>query len=146
MTLFTSALNLYPWFDRAYKYLKEFETLHVRPMSESDQYLYNTAFRRFRELMRDFKRLHRLKYAQYIVRIEAGLKKNSQGFFKYADRKLNASGYPSSKFFGSDCTRDLQSIAYLFAGFFQGVYVQDDWIPDSDGHKMSAIEVSEDEV
>jgi hypothetical protein len=46
----------YPWLDRelhnvdnnktkAHKYLKEFETLHVRPMTESDQCLNNTAFR-----------------------------------------------------------------------------------------------------
>jgi hypothetical protein len=55
-------------------------------------------------------------------------------------------------FLGSDCARDSQSIANLFAVFFQSVYVQDDWIPDgdlpnpSDGHKMSAIKVSEDEV
>jgi hypothetical protein len=71
----------YPWFDKelqnvdnnkmkTHKYLKEFKTLHVRPMSQSDQCLYDTAFRRFRELRRDFKSLHRLKYAQYIVRIE----------------------------------------------------------------------------
>jgi hypothetical protein len=69
----------YHWFDRelhnvdnnptkAHKYLREFQTLHVRPMSESDQCLY-TAFRRFRELRRDFKSLHLLKYAQYIVRV-----------------------------------------------------------------------------
>jgi hypothetical protein len=88
----------YPWFDRelhngdnnktkAHKYLKGFETLHVRSMSESDQCLYDTAFRRFRELRRDFKSLHRLKYAQYIVRIEGGLKNNPQEFFKYADIK-----------------------------------------------------------
>jgi hypothetical protein len=70
----------YSWFDRelhnvdnnrtkAHKYLREFQTFHVRPMSESDQCLYDTALRRFRELRRDFKSLHRLKYAQYIVRV-----------------------------------------------------------------------------
>jgi hypothetical protein len=132
--------------------LKEFETLYVRPMSESDQCLYDTAFHRFRELRRDFKGLHRLKYAQYIVRIEGGLKNTPRGFFKYADMKHNASGYPSSMFLGSNCAQDSQSIANLFAGFFQSLYVRDDWIPDGDlptpgeGHKMSAIEVSEDEV
>jgi hypothetical protein len=46
--------------------------------------------------------------------------------------KRNASSYPLSMFLGSDCARDSQSIANLFAGFFQGVYVQDDWIADSD--------------
>jgi hypothetical protein len=92
--------------------------------------LYDTAFRRFRDLRRDFKSLHRLKYAQYIVRIESGLKNNPRGFFKYADMKRNASGYLSSMFLGSDCFRDSQSIANLFAVFFQSVYVRDDWIPD----------------
>jgi hypothetical protein len=66
--------------------------------------------------------------------------------------KRNASSYPASMFLGSDCARNSQSIANLFAGFFQSVYVRDDWIPDDDqptpgaGHKMSAIEVSKDEV
>jgi hypothetical protein len=94
---------------KAHKYLKEFE--NVRPMSESDQCFYDTAFHRFRELRRDFKSLHRLKYAQYIVRIEGSLKNNPRGFFKYADMKRNASSYPSSTFLGSDCARDSQSIA-----------------------------------
>jgi hypothetical protein len=120
----------YPWFGRelhnvdnnktkAHKYLKEFETLHVRPMSELDQCFYDTAFPRFRELRRDFKSLHRLKYAQYIARIGGGSKNNLRGFFKYADMKRNASGYPSSMFLGSDCARDSQSIANLFAGFYE---------------------------
>jgi hypothetical protein len=70
------------------------------------------------------------------------VKDNPRGLFKYADMKRNASGYPSSMFLGSDCARDSQSIANLFAGFFQSVYVRDDWIPDNDlptpgdGHKM----------
>jgi hypothetical protein len=125
----------YPWFDRelhnvdnnrtkAHKHLKEFESLHVRSMSESDQCLYDTALHRFRELRRDFKSLHRLKYATYIVRIESGLKNNPRGFFKYADIKRNASGYPSSMFLGSDCARDSQNIANLFGVFFQSVYVR----------------------
>jgi hypothetical protein len=81
----------YPWFDRelhnvdnnkkkAYtKYSKELETLHVRPMSNSNQCLYYTALHRFRELRRDFKSLHPLKYAQFIVRIEDGLKNTPRG-------------------------------------------------------------------
>jgi hypothetical protein len=55
----------YPWFDRelqnvdnnktkAHKYFKKIETIHYRPMSESDQ-LYDTAIPRYRELSRDFK-------------------------------------------------------------------------------------------
>jgi hypothetical protein len=47
---------------KAHKYLKKIETLHVRPISESDQCLDDTAFRRFRELKRerDSKSLHTL--------------------------------------------------------------------------------------
>jgi hypothetical protein len=108
----------YPWFDRdlhnvdnnktkAHKYLKEIETFHVRPMSESDQCLYDTAFRRFRELRHEFKSIYGLKYAQHIVRIEGGLKNNPRGFFKYAVMKRNASGYPSSMFLGSNCAKEL---------------------------------------
>jgi hypothetical protein len=52
------------------------------------------------------------------VRIEVCLKNNPREFFKYADMKRNASGYPSSMFLGSDCARDSQSIANLLAGFF----------------------------
>jgi hypothetical protein len=68
------------------------------------------------------------------------------------NKKRNARGYPSSMFLGRGCARDSQSIANLFAGFFQSVYVRDDWILDrdlptpGDGHKMSAIEVSKDDV
>jgi hypothetical protein len=75
------------------------------------------------------------------VRIEGGLKNNPRGFFKYADMKRNSSDFPSSMYLVSDCARDSQSIAYLFAR--QSVYVQEDWIPDSDlptpgdCHKMS---------
>jgi hypothetical protein len=77
----------------------------------------------------------------YIVRIEGGLKNNQRGFLQYADMKRNASGYRSSKFFGNDCARDTQSIANLFTGIFQSVYVPDsDWPTPGDGHKMSAIE------
>jgi hypothetical protein len=94
----------------------------------------------------------RFKYAQYIVRIEVGLKINPRGFFKYADMKRNATGYLSSMFLGRDFAQHSQSIANLFAGFFLNVYVRDDWILDidlptpGDGHKLSAIEVSENEI
>jgi hypothetical protein len=88
------------------------------------------AFCCFREFMREFNSLHRLKYAQYIVR--GGLKNNPRGFFKYADMKRNADGYPSSMFLGNDCAQDSQSIANLFAEFFQSVYLP---TPD-DSHKI----------
>jgi hypothetical protein len=50
-------------------------------------------------------------------------------------------------FLGSDFAPVSQGIANLFAVFFQGVYVQDDWITDSDlstpdnSHKMSTFEI-----
>jgi hypothetical protein len=100
-------------------------------MIELDQSLYDTAFRRFWELRRDFKCIHRLKYAHYMVRIKGDLKNNPRGFFNYADMKRNASGYPSSMFLRNNCARDSQSIANLFAGFFQSAYVRYDWILDS---------------
>jgi hypothetical protein len=55
-------------------------------------------------------------------------------------------------FLGNDWETIAQSIANLFAGFFQSVYVRDDWIPDSDlptlgdGNKMSVIDVFENEI
>jgi hypothetical protein len=70
--------------------------------------------------------LHRLQYAQYIMRIEGGLKNKLRGFFKCADMKRNAI------FLENDCARDSQSIGNLFAGFFQSVYLRDDLIQDSD--------------
>jgi hypothetical protein len=54
-------------------------------------------------------------------------------------------------FLGNECAQDSQSIANLSVGFFQSVYMRDDWIPDSDlptpddSHKMSTIEISDDE-
>jgi hypothetical protein len=114
----------YPWFDRELHNVDNNKT-------KAHKYLKDIAFCCFREFMSEFNCLHRLKYAQYIVRIEGGLKNNPRGFFKYADMKCNADGYPSSMFLGNDCAQDTQSIANLFAEFFQSVYVRDDWIPDS---------------
>jgi hypothetical protein len=100
-------------------------------MSELDQCLYNKALHRFWVLRRGFKSLHRLKYFQYIVRIESSLKNNTQGYFKYADIKRNASGYPSSMFLRGDFARNSQSIVILFTGFFQSVNLWDGWIPEN---------------
>jgi hypothetical protein len=83
---------------------------HVRPLSESNQCLYDTAFHRFAELRCDLKSLHRLKSAQYIVRIESGLKNNPWVFFKYTYMKLNAIGGLSSMFMRRLCVRDSKSI------------------------------------
>jgi hypothetical protein len=41
------------------------------------------------------------------------LKNNFRGFFKYADMKRNASGYPSSMVYGGDCARDSQHCKFF---------------------------------
>jgi hypothetical protein len=68
--------------------------------------------------------MYRLKYAQYIERIEAGLKSNSCCFF--LNLKRNSSGYQFAMFLGDTCARNAQGIANLFGEYFQGVYVRDD--------------------
>jgi hypothetical protein len=85
-------------------------------MSELDQCLYDTAFRRFWELRRDFKSLHRLKYVQYIVRIEGGLKNDPQGFFKYeASRKLLSVVYIFGKRLCLRLTEHCKLIFWVFS-------------------------------
>jgi hypothetical protein len=50
------------------------EKIYTRPMTELQQYEYDAVSQRFPDLIDAFKEMHRLKYAQYIERIEAGLK------------------------------------------------------------------------
>jgi hypothetical protein len=73
--------------------MKELENIYIRPMTELQQYEYDAAPQRFFDLRGAFKGMHRLKYARYIERIEAGLKSNSQCFLKFANLKRNSSGY-----------------------------------------------------
>jgi hypothetical protein len=80
----------------------------------------------FKKVRGAFKGMHRLKYAQYIERIEAGLKSNPRSFFKFANLKRNSSGYPFAMFLGDTCVRNAQEISNLFGKYFQGVYVRDD--------------------
>jgi hypothetical protein len=54
--------------------------------------------------------MHRLKYAQYIERIEAGLKSNHRCFFKFTNLWRNSSGYPSAMFLGDTCAHNAQEI------------------------------------
>jgi hypothetical protein len=80
-------------------------------MTELQQYEYNAASQRFRDLRGAFKGVHRLKYAQNIERIEAGLKYNLRCFFKFANLKQNSSAKSSAMFLGDTCTRNAQEIA-----------------------------------
>jgi hypothetical protein len=84
-----------------------------------------STMRLHRDLRGAFKGMHRLKYAQYIERVEAGLKSNPRCFFKFANLKRNTSGYPFAMFLGGACERNAQEMADLFGEYFQGVYVRD---------------------
>jgi hypothetical protein len=64
--------------------------------------------------------MHRLKYAQYVERVEVGLKSNPRCFFTFANLKRNSSGNPSAMFLGGTCARNAQEIAD-----FEVVYVSD---------------------
>jgi hypothetical protein len=59
---------------------------------------------KFRGLSDAFKAMHRLKYAQYIERVEAGLKS------QIANLKRNSNGYSSAMFLSDACTRNVQEI------------------------------------
>jgi hypothetical protein len=126
------------WFDKelrnlenirtkSHKYMKGFEKIYIRPMTELQQYEYDAALQRFRDLRGAFKGMHRLKYAQYIERIEAGLKSNPRCLFRFANLKLNSSGYPSAMFHDTSMTlarvthRKMQiSLASTFKVFIWG--------------------------
>jgi Reverse transcriptase (RNA-dependent DNA polymerase) len=127
----------YPWFDRelrnldntktkAHKFMKEVAAKFYRPMSSTVKTQYDAASTRYRELRRDFKSLHHIKYEQYIQKIEDNIKTDPRTFFKFADMKRNSCGYPSAMFLNDDAARSPQEIANLFAKFFQSVYVKDD--------------------
>jgi hypothetical protein len=74
---------------KSHKNMKELEKIYIRPMTGLQQYEYDAASQRFRDLSGVFKGMHRLKYSQYIERIEAGLKSNPRSFFKFANLKRN---------------------------------------------------------
>jgi hypothetical protein len=57
-----------------------------------EQFEYDAASKRFRDLRGAFEGWHRLKYAQYIERVEVGLKSNPRCFIKIANLKRNFSG------------------------------------------------------
>jgi uncharacterized protein YigE (DUF2233 family) len=62
-----------------------------------------------------------LKYAQYIERVEAGLKSNPREFFNFSNLKRNSSGCPSAMFLSDTCAHYAQENADLFGKYFQGV-------------------------
>jgi hypothetical protein len=77
--------NRQPWFDKELRNMDNIRTkshndmnglekINIRPMTELQQYEYDAASQRFRDLRGAFKGMHRLQYAQYIERIEAGFK------------------------------------------------------------------------
>jgi hypothetical protein len=120
--------NRQPWCDRelrnldnirtkSHKYMKELEKIYIWPMTELQQYEYDAASQRFRDLWSAFKGMHRLKYAQYIERIEAALKSNPRCFLKFANLKRNSSGYPSAMFLGDTYMRNAQEIDF-FSEYF----------------------------
>jgi hypothetical protein len=76
---------------------------------------YDAASQSFRDLRGAFMRMHYLIYAQYIERIEAGLKSNPRCFLKFVSLKRNSSGFPSAMF-----------LTNIFGEYYQGVYVRDD--------------------
>jgi hypothetical protein len=51
---------------KSHKYMKGLEKIYIRPMTELQQYEYNAASQRFRDLRGAFKGVHRLKYAKNI--------------------------------------------------------------------------------
>jgi hypothetical protein len=90
--------NRQPWFDKelrnldniwtkSHKYMKEFGKIYIRLMTELQQCKNDAASQRFRDLRGDFKEMRRLKYAQYIERVEAGLECNPRCLFKFANLK-----------------------------------------------------------
>jgi hypothetical protein len=77
-------------------------------MTRLQQYEYHAASQRFGDLKK--------RLAQYIERVETGIKSNPRCFFKFSNLKRNSSGYPSAVF---------QEIADLLGEYSQGVYVRD---------------------
>jgi hypothetical protein len=103
---------------RSHKYMKELGKLYIRPITELQQCEYDVVSQRFRDLRCAVKGMHRLKYAHYIERVEAGLKCNPRCFFI-------SSGYPFVMFLGDTCTRNAQKVVDLLGEYGKGVYVRD---------------------
>jgi hypothetical protein len=110
---------------KSHKYTKELGIVYIRPMTELQLCEYDAATQGFRDLRGSFKGMHRLNYAQYIERVEAGLKSNPRCFSRFANLKRNSRGYPSAMFLGDTYARNAQEIADLLDEYFQGVYVRD---------------------
>jgi hypothetical protein len=72
--------------------MKGLEKIYIRPMTELQLCENDAALERFRDLKRAFKGMYRIKYVQYIRRVEAGLKSNPRCFFKFANLNQNSNG------------------------------------------------------
>jgi hypothetical protein len=149
MMIFTSALNImfrnsiakYPWFDRelhnvynnktkAHKYWKEFETFHVCPMSESDQCLYETAFRHFWELIRrDFKSLHRITPSTSCL-LRVVWKIILEDFSSMPSWCVTQAAIRRLCFWETIVPGTHRALQIYLLGFFQNVYGRDDWYLD----------------
>ncbi len=155
----------YPWVDRelrnlsnkknkAHACLKKLSRVSVRPLDKISQANFEIVAGRFCDLRSNFKVIHRIKYNQYIEKIEENIKNDPRSFFRYANFKRNSNGYPSSLFYGSQTARDTLDIANLFAKFFQSVYVEDldprpmrsSEIVDENSRKVSLIQFTEEAV
>jgi hypothetical protein len=64
--------------------MKELGKIYIRPMTELQKCEDNAASQRFRDLRGAFRGMNRLKYAQYIERVETRIKSNPCCFFKFA--------------------------------------------------------------
>jgi hypothetical protein len=93
---------------KSHKYMKVWEKIYIRPMTELQECEYDAVSKRFRGLRGTFKGVTCLKYAQYIERIEDSLKSYPRGFFKFANLKRKSSDYPSAMFLARVTHRKLQ--------------------------------------
>jgi hypothetical protein len=86
--------------------------------------------------------------------MESGIKTNPWSFFRFADMKRNQTGFPSTMLISVEGAPNSQDITDLFAGYFQGVYVNDVSVDNADGYDkgsddpsvLSLIQFTEDDV
>jgi hypothetical protein len=135
----------YPCFDKelhsfdnnktkAYKFVKNFEKMNIRRMSESVQGQYDATCCRFHNLRKDFKYMHRFEYAQYIEWVGTGIKTTPQNIFRITDMIKNSTAYPSTMFLHVEFAWNSQDIADLFARYFQIVYVNNFLVENAYGN------------
>jgi hypothetical protein len=75
--------------------------------------------------------------------MESGIKTNPWSFFfRFADMKRNSTGFSSTMFIVVEGAPNSQDIVDLFAGTFQGVYVNDDSVENADGYDKGSDDPS----